>query len=316
MKKICLVVLYFGELPNYFKIWLETCKFNKDVNFLLVTDDRHEYDYPNNVKVLYQSFDSIKVRFQNLFKFNITLDSPYKLCDYKPAYGEAFKEYLEEYDFWGHCDIDLIFGDIRKFITNDILNYYDRVLTRGHFSLYKNNNNINSKYRTVIVEGCQKYTDVFTTNKSCCYDEWGAHCGNGISEIFNKIGIKQYDELIYADLVFLNYKFKLAQNINDNINSRIFIFNRGKLYDYSIKDNKIVSKEYMYCHFQKRNPKVNLDGKLDSFYLLPPGQFEVYNQEKITIDRIKILLKKKRIYMAPFTFRKKQMLNFIKAIFS
>ena len=44
------------------------------------------------------------------------VNSPYKLCDYKPVYGLIFDEDLQDYDFWGHCDVDLIFGDIRKFI--------------------------------------------------------------------------------------------------------------------------------------------------------------------------------------------------------
>ena len=43
----------------------------------------------------------------------VTLDRPYKLCDFKPAYGFIFGEYLKEYDYWGHCDIDIVWGDLR-----------------------------------------------------------------------------------------------------------------------------------------------------------------------------------------------------------
>ena len=32
------------------------------------------------------------------------------------------------YDFWGHCDMDLIWGDIRNFITEDVLSKYDKII--------------------------------------------------------------------------------------------------------------------------------------------------------------------------------------------
>lgn len=303
MKKICLIILYFGKLPDYFPIWLKTCEFNESIDFLLITDDKTKFSYPKNVKVKYMNFKDIQTKFQRIFDFKIILNSPYKLCDYKPAYGEVFSDYLKEYDFWGHCDIDLFFGNIRKFITDDILNKYDRILTRGHFSLYKNEYNFNIKYRTSIVSGCQTYRDVYTTSKSCCYDEWGSHCGNGISEIFKRIGVMQYDEIIYADLLFLKYQFKLAQKNVDTCKNRIFVFNRGNLYEYGIYDGILEKNEYMYCHFQKRNPIINIKNIEDKFCFLPPNKFEKFSEENFDIKK---LTRRKSIYMTPFLFRKEQ----------
>ena len=56
-----------------------------------------------------------------LVDFEIVLNEPYDLCDFKVAYGEIFQEYLEPYDFWGFCDCDLIYGDIRHFLTEELL---------------------------------------------------------------------------------------------------------------------------------------------------------------------------------------------------
>lgn len=312
MKKICIIIVYFGKLPNYFQMWLETCKFNESIDFLIITDDKNSFCYPNNVNVVYESFEEVKNRFQKIFNFKIALESPYKLCDYKPAYGEAFADYLKDYDFWGHCDIDLFFGDIRKFITDDILDSNERILTRGHFSLYKNTSEINIKYRTSLIEGCQNYIDVYTTNDSCCYDEWGGHCGNGISEIFKRLGIKQYDELIYADLSFLKYQFKLAQDMSDECTNRIFMFDKGKLYSYSLKDKNVVKKEYMYCHFQKRNPNINITKDFDKFYFLPPNEFKKLNEIDINSKTLKRLTRINKIYTGPIIFRIKQIKNTIK----
>ena len=37
------------------------------------------------------TFESLRNRIQKLYDFKISLEKPYKLCDYKPAYGEIFK---------------------------------------------------------------------------------------------------------------------------------------------------------------------------------------------------------------------------------
>jgi hypothetical protein len=75
---------------------------------------------------------------------DIKLTYGYKLCDLKPAYGLIFEEYLKHYDFWGHCDLDIIWGRISHFISDDILDNFDVITTveshtAGHFTLYKNN---------------------------------------------------------------------------------------------------------------------------------------------------------------------------------
>ena len=62
------------------------------------------------------NLEAIKQQVQKMFDFPIYLDHPYKLCDYKPAYGYIFPEYTKGYDYWGHCDMtDCIFGNLRKF---------------------------------------------------------------------------------------------------------------------------------------------------------------------------------------------------------
>ena len=171
MKKIAFVIPYIGKLPTYFPFWLKTCANNPTVDFLLFTDDVTKYDYPSNVKVKICSFDELKERFQKLFDFQIALNSPYKFCDFKPVYGEAFAEELDGYDFWGHCDIDLFWGDIRNFLTEEVLNKYEYVYTHGHCCLYRNRPDVNCWYRTLPDNGYQKWREVFQNPKSrACSD--------------------------------------------------------------------------------------------------------------------------------------------------
>lgn len=84
---------------------------------------------------------------------------PYKICDYKPAYGEIFSDLLTPYDFWGYGDLDLVYGNISDFFKDSILNEFDIISNHpdfitGHFCLLKNTPRINALYK---LGGAYKY---------------------------------------------------------------------------------------------------------------------------------------------------------------
>jgi hypothetical protein len=58
--------------------------------------------------------------------------NPYygKWPEWFPAFGDVFSAEVKNYDFWGHCDMDVIFGKVRSFMTADLLNKYDIITTR------------------------------------------------------------------------------------------------------------------------------------------------------------------------------------------
>ena len=266
MQRIAFVVPWIGKLPNYFPLWLSTCKENSTIDFLVFTDDKTEYQYPENVKVYYLEFSEIKKRFQSKYNFPIALDGPYKFCDFKPAYGELFAEELCGYDFWGHCDVDLLWGDIRSFITESILDKYDRIYSRGHCILYRNAPEVNAWYRNLPNMGCQDYRTVFQTPKSCCFDEWAGHCGGGLSYIIQENGIDCYDEPDMADIDLSKGYFKVHrwENQTDGIRFR---YKNGKLFT----QDKKTEREIIYCHFQKRKIRIDENFDRNDFYLIAPG---------------------------------------------
>ena len=145
MKKIAFIIPYFGRLPNYFPFWLKSIESNDSINFFLFTNDRRTFNFPQNISVTYMSYDEFVKFVSSKFEFELALKSPYKLCDFKPAYGFIFSEYLRNFDFWGHCDFDCFFGDIRKWLQGDILSDYNKVLFLGHMSLYKNSIKMSKK---------------------------------------------------------------------------------------------------------------------------------------------------------------------------
>lgn len=81
-------------------------------------------------------------KIQSKFDFKISLERAYKICDFRPAYSYIFQEELEKYQFWGYCDLDLIFGDIDKYLSDELLSENFVIGKYGHFSIYQNNEEI------------------------------------------------------------------------------------------------------------------------------------------------------------------------------
>ena len=304
MTKICLITCYSGTIPDYFPLWLKTSRNNSTIDFLFVTDDDTPFDYPDNVKRLIMPFEQVRERIIRLFDFKAELNTPYKLCDYKPAYGEAFAEYIKDYDFWGYCDIDVLWGDMRKFLTEDLLSRYDRILTRGHCSLFRNNPDVNKLYRTLTASGCQCYKDVYLTNENRAYDEWAGHLGWGISEIFRRHGVSQYDEKVYLGPNFLKVRMYFEGEQEKGTEPYIVSCEDGRIFANYVKNGELHKKEYMYFHFQKRVPVI--DARIgDNFVFLPPNRVKNLDHE-ITLSDIKNWQRIKGIYTLPVRFRFQQ----------
>lgn len=271
--KIALITLYFGKLPNYFPLFLKSCKKNKGFNWLIFTDDKTNYKYPENVKRIEMNFEECKKIFQSEFDFKLALNSPQKLCDFKCAYGYLLQDHIKEYDFWGHCDLDQIFGDLSKFVTQDKLKKYDKLYTLGHFTLYRNNENVNKQFMSSI-NGMQRYKDVFSDYKGNGFDEW---IEGNINEIFYGSKFSFLDIAIGADIDPYSTSFILdwydkneKRYVRDSIRKNIFKWEDGSLYRY-YRDNKSIAKEeFPYIHLQKRQMKDHekcVD--LRSFYIVP-----------------------------------------------
>jgi hypothetical protein len=141
---ICIVAFYFGQVPGWTHLFFESCRYNHDVRFLFVTDDRSCPATPPNMKLVVMDLPELIQRTSDVVGVVPQIEHPYKMCDFRPAFGLIFAEWLREYDFWGYCDIDLIFGDISRFISTDVLLQHDVITAReefmvGHFTLIRNN---------------------------------------------------------------------------------------------------------------------------------------------------------------------------------
>ena len=272
MKKIVLINCYFGKYPHYFELFLKSCEYNSSVKFLFFTDNDMPH-FSDNIKFVKMSFGELRDRIQGYFDFDIVLDKPYKLCDYKPVYGLVFQDFLAGYDYWGYCDIDLIFGDIRSFLREDILSEYDKIYQLGHLTLFRNCEDINKLFMS---DNSIDYRSTFSTNIITVFDET-----EGIQKIFKNEGKKIYISRDYADITKKRYRFTLSDFLvdkkNNNYSRQLFCREQGRIYRYYASEGGVVEREeFIYIHFQKRkmprlcNPCANYFITYNGFYEFNP----------------------------------------------
>ena len=170
--KPALILPYYGTLPNYFPLWLKSAGTNPDFTFMIFTDcDMSGYNVPENVRVIHLTFDGLKKLIAPHLDFAFVLGTPYKLCDYRPMFGLIFADWLKGYDFWGHVDPDIIWGNMSRFITDDLLDKYSKLYRNGHLVLYRNTPEVNSFALHKLPYWNIYYKDIYTNATNRGFDE-------------------------------------------------------------------------------------------------------------------------------------------------
>lgn len=295
--KVALIVPYFGCFPNYFNLWLKSASYNTNFDFLIFTDNWNEdFNVPENVKIIIISLDDIKGKVSQILKYKFVLHNPYKLCDYKPLYGLIFEEHLAGYDFWGHCDPDIIWGDLSKFITSEHFNNYDRIYARGHLCLYRNVGRINHAALMEPKQGCITAKDVYTHKYIAHFDE-----GTLISELIEEAGGIQYNSIDFADIAYNRKQFTCV--CNDTLTDDIvyFVFSDGVL--KGIKSNH-EEKEFAYVHLQKRKMEIQYH-MLEDRFLITPNVFLDYD-EAVIKEKFDLWKERDLIYERRFVLSRKK----------
>lgn len=141
--RICLVVPYFGRWPFWMPFFLQSCRYNPSIDWLFFSDCETPANCPPNVRIEHLSFSDYCAQVSERLGIDFAPASPYKLCDLKPALGYVHADRLEGYDFWGFSDIDLVYGNLRQYFTDERLSRYDLYSTHarrvsGHFCLLRN----------------------------------------------------------------------------------------------------------------------------------------------------------------------------------
>lgn len=269
--KIALICCYFGCLPRYFPFFCKTFERNKEIDLFLVTDCVAD-DMPENIHIIPMTFNDLCAKIQTYFNFEIVLDRPYKLCDYKPTYGMIFQELLVPYEYWGHCDLDVFWGDVASFLPGYETNTdtYDKIYELGHLTLYKNTDENNRRF---MLPGSCEYTEVFSSKDIFGFDEIA-----GMQNKFDYHHIPTYISRDYADITYGRVRFTLSdfrlkpeQIKTNNYEKQIFYWEDGHLFRAYWEGGKLKVDEFNYIHFSKRVMPIPDDISENAFYITRYG---------------------------------------------
>jgi hypothetical protein len=285
--RIALVVCYFGKLPNYSRLVMRSAGANPSIDWFIYGDNAPDYELPGNVRFLPLSMPELQGIMEEACGTPVRIDRPIDLTRLKPTYGLCFRERLAGYDFWGHVDLDMIYGDLRKFLPEELLDEYPRVHVRGHLSLYRNTAEVN-RYFMLQAPGAPDYREVLANRDRTQFDEWP-----GIWKIFRYHRIKQYHAEVIADIKAPNWNriTRFEAEELPNYPHQVFYWHGGKTFQaYYHREGGLFDHEVAYVHFQKRAfPEPASDTLASPGFLIGPGGFTPYDRENLSpieMDRL------------------------------
>lgn len=268
MYSIIVFIPYFGKWPVWIDLFFDSVRRNKTIDFLIYTDcDINEFENLPNVSFRNISFEDYLKEINNKLSISFNPPNAYKICDLRPMFGFIHKEEFRDYDFYGWCDLDLVFGNIREFYTHEILSTYNVLSTHddrisGHFVLFRN-----IEKNRKMFEKIYRWKEALLNLEFVGIDEWGL--------------TRAYTDTIIDKI---NDKFKL------NI--------KNKFTDY-LKYRKTKGLYFKEQYTTPFIPKPWLDGTMNS---AQPNEW-YYNQGEITNSRDK---GRKFIYLHFMNFKSSQ----------
>ena len=236
--KVVKIIPYFGSWPPYFNFYLKTCKSNPHLDIYFFTDLTPHPDAPPNVSFINIEFRQLKGLIRVKTGVGIPDISPYKLCDFRAAYGLIFEDYIQDFDFWAYGDIDLVYGDLNYFITEKRLQEYDVLsFKKGHlhgpFTIYRNCDYINSLFKK------GNYIEIFLDLNYRSFDEFGPNVFytkiKNQSEILN-LPNNNISVIVFKESIIGNIRIFNTQRVKENlVDKDIVVYENGKVYDFKTK---------------------------------------------------------------------------------
>jgi len=129
--KKLLIIPFFGPLPE----WMDRYQPPAGYDFLLVTD-----------------LEDFKKRCQEILGIDVPIEAGKgKVWDIRPALGLLYAKELLGYTWWGITDLDCVYGDVDKWVTDEFLNELDvhsnhDTYVCGCWSLFRNTKEVNELF--------------------------------------------------------------------------------------------------------------------------------------------------------------------------
>lgn len=306
---IAVIVTWFGPLPQYFPAWLKSAENNPTVDFYCFFD--HEFSSTaSNIHIIKTTMQNEIDRISRAIGEKIDISNAYKFCDLRPFFGLGYQEYIESYAFWGYCDIDMVFGDLRHFLTDEILSQYDRFYEYGYLSVFRNNDQMNHLYD--LPGGIYSKNAIFRGKGKCTPEEQ-----YGLYRISEKNNIRWYREKNFADFYIPYSSYILNQR--DNYDEQVFYWETGKVFRSYFDNDSVKTDEMAFLHWQKRRPTITLEALNENSYFLTPTELVKKKRgipSRQEINRFNPTLTEQQRIEQDKTYLKKKMKDFLKSSFS
>lgn len=247
---ILLFIICYGRVPTYINMVIESIKLNDNIDFIVISNEQvllSACKNAKNIKCIDLPFEDFKHRIDKMLKNNnidigIKMENrqfqTYKICDFRPFFALMYQEFVKDYDFFGWCDLDMIYGNIRKFITDDILDKYNIIQRNGHILLVRNS----YVCKNIAFNAFKDYKNKFDISA------FKTFCMRTENTWFDEKGFLQISKALIP-----NKMFKCPQFYDYCASSR-----KREKFDKILKveNNKIFddTKEYMYIHFHGCTP--------------------------------------------------------------
>lgn len=278
--RIALICCYFGELPNYLPFVMRSVAHNPTIDWLIFGDCPPACPLPSNVRFHRCELMDIKIAIEKECNTPVLISTAYDLTQLKPSFGLCFKEHLKGYHFWGHVDLDMIYGNLRKFLPDEVMSAHDRIYVRGHLSLYRNTDEVNRHFM-LMAPGAPSYKKVFIGKDHSQFDEWA-----GIWKIYRYHRIPQYHAEVIADIMpSTETRINRFEALElPNYPHQVFYWHQGATYQaYYHREGGLFDREVAYIHFQKRKfPLPSFDPESVNGFTIGPYGFAPYDRENLS----------------------------------
>lgn len=176
LRKVFLLDI-FGKSYDWTDKYIENCNAQaKDGWDWIIITDQQDIVGKGNVMVVNMTQDELQDKINNKLGLQVNLQGKRAkdgraIGEFHPAFGVIFSDLIQGHDFWGYTNIDVVYGRLSKFCSDEFLGELDIFgndpeQMNGIFSLLRNTEEANNIFRGV--EGWQWK---FNSNGYYAFDE-------------------------------------------------------------------------------------------------------------------------------------------------
>lgn len=277
---------YYGNVHNYFQLYLDSLENNKDcLTVFFISDiDLTQYRIPENFIQIKLTIQHLRNRLSSfLYKTYKKYVHPdellpynYKFCDIKILYPLLFDDVMQEhvvknFDYVGWGDCDLIYGKLTNFI--DFEQHYGIIGGwHGHFTAILNNN----AFKNIFTEIPNLFNIITDNSKNYATDEIAYR--DPLKKFLKENNLQMYYmNNDFCDIIPPCYYHLSRPNHQEWDVNFYDLYNPHKniKYLYFNKNDKSLTvfyedgsqRETVYGHLQKRKMDLSFDSYEEGYYI-------------------------------------------------